>query len=493
MKGFYSIDGKTYSDTDDAFQSALSYAHSKKIRPQCLCSDTPIPMYVARIDGRFLVKRMPNSGQTHNAMCPSYEPPPELSGLGKVLGSAISDDGEAGETVLKVGFSLTKRVANIEAPLSSGQSDSVKAETNKLTLRAFFDYLWDQAEFTRWSPKMEDKRNWYVIHRHLVDSAHGKKVKGQDLENVLYVPEPWERPKAEEIKRRRNASLASIAKGHKGSHAKKIVVGEYKTLEPSRFGHVLSIKHAPGWGLFMNEDVAERIRKRFAMELEMFEACEAKGDVRLLCIATFSLSPSRQAKLDEVSLILCNRHWIPVETPEELDLINELIAQKRYFCKGLRYNLLRGEPLASAVLQDTLGQETALYVVPRDADEAYREALEELQNNSGLSSWVWETDKYPNVPTLPPQLRSDGYGRSQSRVAAATARDVPQSRPQNPAAHDKTESATPEVRGSGRSTVEDEPPPAPPLPEHPYDDVPEAHSKHEQHDQSAEPAVESAR
>jgi hypothetical protein len=67
-------------------------------------------MYVARLgasDG-YIVKRMPDTGSHHAPDCPSYEPPAEVSGLGQVLGSAITEDPATGETTLKLDFPMSK-------------------------------------------------------------------------------------------------------------------------------------------------------------------------------------------------------------------------------------------------------------------------------------------------------------------------------------------------------------------------------------------------
>jgi len=42
-------------------------------------------MYVAKIGaGKYVIKRMPDSGLTHAHNCPSYLPPEALSGFGQV-------------------------------------------------------------------------------------------------------------------------------------------------------------------------------------------------------------------------------------------------------------------------------------------------------------------------------------------------------------------------------------------------------------------------
>ena len=106
-------------DSDDpAFPVALAQAYNapniEEVRPRCLCrrseagheQDEGIPMYISRLGDTYLCKRMPNSAQEHTAECDSYELPPEMTGYGAVLGSAIQE-GPDGVTTLKLDFSLT--------------------------------------------------------------------------------------------------------------------------------------------------------------------------------------------------------------------------------------------------------------------------------------------------------------------------------------------------------------------------------------------------
>ena len=78
-------------------------------------------MYVARLAGTsdgFIVKRMPDTGSQHAPDCPSYEPPPKSSGLGQVLGSAISEDPATGETTLRLDFAMSKMAGRSTVPVS---------------------------------------------------------------------------------------------------------------------------------------------------------------------------------------------------------------------------------------------------------------------------------------------------------------------------------------------------------------------------------------
>ena len=431
MLARYSIGGTVMTDADDSFQMALNHAHSKRIRPLCLCRDEPIPMYIARIDGRFHIKRMPNSGGTHDPLCVSYEMPVELSGKGSLKGSAITDDAENGGTTLKVAFSLTRRPNRGAIAQSGAVSDTVKSDAHKLTIRSTLHYLWDEAGFNRWSPRMEGKRSWSVIRRHVVAAAEDVKVKGQPLGELLYIPEQWGKEQADDIKSRRQQHIAKIVPTTGGTHSLMLYVGECKGIEQTPFGFKMVVKNAPDFPLHFSKDVRERIGKRFAMDLGLKESLEGS---HLMFISTFSLDMARNAQLDEVSFVICTKDWIPVETPDEVDLVSALVGQHRHFIKGLRYNVQRDAPLAAAVLLDSLGQETALYVVPAAASEAYRAGLEELQNNSALPSWTWNVGTDPKIPALP-AAGTPGTRSATSRRPSST-RPTSSLTPSQPAALD---------------------------------------------------------
>lgn len=428
MLARYSINGSVYAETDDSFQLALNHAHSKKLRPMCLCRDPAIEMYIARIDGKFYVKRMPNSGRGHDPMCVSYDPPPELSGLGSVLGNAISEEGEEGGTALRVDFSLSRRPGARAAALGGGDSDSVKTDANKLTLRSTLHYLWDQAGFNRWMPRMEGKRSWRVIRRHLLDAAEGKKLKGQSLGEVLYIPEAWNKDEEADQNARRDQMTAKLIPSTGGAHTLMLCVGECKSLDQTAYGYKITVKHAPTFGIFFNEEIYKRIKKRFEVEMALKDL---RPDAHLMFIATFGLSVARTASLDEVSFMLCSKDYIPIETIDDVNLIEALVAHKRTFVKGLRYNVPSKAPLASAVLLDTIGKETALYVIPPGATEVFKAGIEELRTHSNLPSFVWDVGDAPAVPALPPMATP--ASRHTARSAPAPQSPLP-SPPAAPAA-----------------------------------------------------------
>ena len=89
----YLIGGQRLRTDSSGFAEAISAAHAEHHRPRCLCLLDGIEMYVARLGDGFIVKRLPNTGSHHAPDCPSYEPPPEFSGL---TGLGVCDCGRSG-------------------------------------------------------------------------------------------------------------------------------------------------------------------------------------------------------------------------------------------------------------------------------------------------------------------------------------------------------------------------------------------------------------
>jgi hypothetical protein len=393
------IHDELFELADPRLPAALASIYGTKTRPVCACKPGGMEMYISKIAGKYAVKRMPNTGPDHSADCDSYEPPPELSGLGQVMGSAIEEDAEEGLTTLKLGFSLTK-VAGKKAPSpGTSEKDSVKTEGNKLTLRGTLHYLWEQAGFNRWTPGMEGKRPWAVIRKYLLLAAENKVAKGGALPERLYVPEPFTAEKKGEIAQRRVARMAKAAAPAKETRQLMIVIGEVAVIDKSRFGFKIRFKHVPDCDFMMNEELHTRLQKRFATEIELWDSNSENG-VHLMAIATFGVGHTGVPSIEEIALMVVSPGWIPFENQFELMLLGSLVEKKRRFTKGLRYNLASSTPLATAVLADTQPQPTAMYIVPFGANEEYLQDLDELIGNSKLSSWRWELGA-DDMPALP--------------------------------------------------------------------------------------------
>jgi hypothetical protein len=400
MKAHYIIQGEAIEANGEGFQASLKNAYPQKIRPLCPCKQPPVEMYIAQVNGHFIVKRMPNTGNYHDLECDSYEIPPGLSGLGQVLGSAIKENSGDGLTALKFGFSLSKGPTKTIPTGNGEEKNSVKTDGNKLSLRGTLHYLWEQAVFNKWSPGMVGKRNWFVIRKYLYEAAKDKTAKNVSLETQLFIPETFKLDQKDELTQRRLATIHSLRNGDNKHKQLMLMVGEVKEITSARFGHKMVVKHLPDFPIMLNDDIYHRLLKRFNVEIELWSANESG---HLMVIGTFGINESGIPSFEEVALMMVTENWIPYDNADELRLINSLTQANQRFIKCLRYNLPSTVPTASVLLSDKDKGITALFICPASATEIYRHDLNELISNSDINTWLWDAGNVA-LPKFPFQV-----------------------------------------------------------------------------------------
>ena len=393
----YDIDGQRWVKDTPGFTEAIARAFDQRLRPRCLCRRNPdgqgIEMYVARFMDSYIVKRMPETGSQHAPDCPSHEPPAEFSGLGQVLGSAITENLTTGETTLKLDFPLTKMPSRSQMPPAGGDSDSVATDGTKLSLRGLLHYLWDQAELTRWHPGFAGKRTWATVRRHLLQAAEHKLARGAALRVRLYVPEPFSIDKRDEINARRLAQWHNAMAAPGKPQQLMLLICEVKEIAAARFGFKAVVKHVPDQAFAVDEQLYRRLAGRFESELTLWGAAE---DIHMVMVATFGVSGSGVPTIQELCLMPVTRHWLPVENEFEKQLLERLVSESRCFVKALHYNLGRRDSIASALLTDTSAP-VELHVVAQDHDCSSPRTATDDKVASATQRWAW----YPRLQSLP--------------------------------------------------------------------------------------------
>ena len=391
------VGGQCYETGAPGFAEAVAEAYAARHRPRCLCLVQGVEMYVARLGDGYIVKRMPNTGSHHAPDCPSYEPPAEFSGLGQVLGSAITEDPATGETSLKLDFPMTRIPGRSTPPVTGGADAGVAADGCRLSLRGLLHYLWDQAGLTRWHPGFVGKRNWATVRRHLLQAAEGKIARGAALRARLYIPEVFSVERREPIHARRLAQWArATASPGKPQHL-MLLVAEVKGIEPARYGYRAVVKHVPEQSFVIDETLYRRMGRRFERELSLWSTA---GDLHMVMIATFGVSDAGVPTIAELCLMTVTGEWLPVEDSFERQLVERLVRDRRSFVKALRYNLPPWQPMTCAILTDCVGSPVALHVAPHEAEG---QVLSDAPSNSaddGLRHWFWNPARYP-LPQLP--------------------------------------------------------------------------------------------
>jgi hypothetical protein len=395
----YEIASRRFEIGTRGFAEAIADAHAAHQRPRCMCLVEGVEMYVARLGEGYIVKRMPDTGSHHAPDCQSYEPPAEFSGLGQVLGSAITEDPATGETTLKLDFPLTKMPGRSQTPPADGDSDSVVSDGTRLSLRGLLHYLWEQAELTRWHPGFAGKRSWTTVRRHLLQAAAHKVARGDALSARLYVPEPFSIDQRDAINGRRLAQWQHAVAALGKPQPLMLLIGEVKEIVPARYGFKAVVKHVPDQAFAIDEGLFRQLGRRFEPELELWGASD---DIHMVMIATFGVAASGTPRIEELSLIPVTRCWLPVEDGFEKQLVDRLVQDNRSFVKGQRYNLPSGQLSISATLTDVDHSPIAL-CIPRQAleDQQARTKLEVVVNGSPV--WVWHaaSEGMPPLPLRP--------------------------------------------------------------------------------------------
>lgn len=393
------IGGRRLDSGHPAFADAIAAAHADHQRPRCLCLIEGVEMYVARLAGTsdgFIVKRMPGTGSLHAPDCASYEPLPEASGLGQVLGSAITEDPATGETTLKLDFPMSKIGGRTTMPVAGNASDSVASHGTKLSLRGLLHYLWDQAELTRWQPGFAGKRSWGTVRRHLLQAAENKIARGDSLRARLYVPEAFSVDQRDAINARRMAQWSQAAAAPGKPQQLMLLIGEVKEIVPARYGFKAVVKHVPDQGFALDEQAYRRLGRRFEPQLALWGAAD---DIHMVMIATFSVGAAGVPTIMELSLMPATRQWLPVEDAFEKQLVEKLVGDGRSFIKGLRYNLGTASALACATLTDCESSAPLLFIVPAGKEDNGRYLH---LTDPSLPVWLWHPSREAML-TLPPR------------------------------------------------------------------------------------------
>ncbi|RVJ73178.1 DUF1173 domain-containing protein [Sinorhizobium meliloti] len=393
----FAIGDQTVDESSPEFRALLPHAYEQKLRPMCMCKEPPVPMYIARLDDQYLIKRMPLSGRDHDPACPSYEPPYELSGLGPLIGNAIQIDA-SGKADLKLDFSLTKRGPR-SAPGASAEAaePGIRSEPKKLSLRAMLHYLWEAGELTEWRSTWTGRRGWGRVRTSLINAASQMTARGGPLSDMIFVPEVFHPDDKDGIAARRATALKSIQATGSGPRKLMMIVAEVKEFSAAREGNKIVVRHLP-FPLMIEDGAWRRLAVRYETELELWRSSEA---LHLIVIATFGVSTAGIASVEEVALMVVNEHWLPFEDIHELRLLEKLSHLRRKSVKGLRFNLPRDAPIVSVTLPEQKPAPVAMFIVPASAGDEYEQALTNMIDaRPEIAPWVWRVAE-GEMPRLP--------------------------------------------------------------------------------------------
>ena len=381
------IKGTVLAVDDPRLQDALAAVYESQERPRCLCVPGGIEMYVAR-HRQYVVKRMPDTGRQHHPGCSSYEPDPQESGLGELMGEAVLER-DSGQIELRVDFPWARTCGRGVARSEPRDVTEVGVAPRRMSLRALTHYLFQRAGFNRWSPAMEGKRSQGVLRKHLQEAAKDLTVKGVALADRLYVPEAFSEATHFEAAQRRRTKLA-VLRPDDVQAPLAIVLGEFKSVDSTASGSRVWIKHMPDAPLLVANKTWERMVRVFA---PLFEARDADSGhkARLIMTALIRARREHTYELDAASMMLTSAHWIPVEGVHELPLIDALVVAHRRFIKPLRYDARRDVAFPNVLLLDSGPQAVPLHVISPFMSIEERRAREAAISGARSALWSWRT------------------------------------------------------------------------------------------------------
>lgn len=402
------IGGRVYGDNTAELQEALGKAYADNVRPRCMCVRHGVEMYISKFK-EYVVKRMPETGTLHHPSCQSYELPADESGLGQVIGEAIIE--RSAELVeVRVDFALTRRAGKAFPAGDGGDKSEVQVERKKLSLRGLLHYLWERAGFNRWYPRMEGRRSYFVVRKHLLLAAGEVETKGVRLSERLFIPESYSPERAEEIAKRRARDLQLLRSPEEEVQFKMMIaIGEVKDFKPTNFsGYRVVLKHLPDSGFTVDEKGWERVKKTFGHELAEWEVAE--GKIRLIMACVFFEKRENVFEIDSLTLMMVDQNWVPIDSSVERTVCEKLVVEKRAFIKPLRYEAKQAGGFPNFKLVDMGTQAVALDIVSAFANDKERAAKAKALTERGKDSWVWDTGKEKDVPDFPRAVRREAEG-----------------------------------------------------------------------------------
>lgn len=406
------VKGRVLAGNDPELQAALASIYETPERPRCMCVEGGVDLYISRRPSGFHLARMPGTGNRHHPACPDYEPSPSISGRGALLGEAIVE--KTPELVeVHLGFPLSKSTGRAIPKGEPSPVKDVHAPKHRMSLLALLHTLYENARFNRWYPAMAGARSQGVIRKYLMEAAEHIVVKGEPLSKRLYVPEPFQLDRKDEIVERRRNKLAFLNGSEDSERPFGVVVGQFKEAQDGYGARKIFIKHMPDTPLYLENKPWERVARVYAPYFTALEASEHKP--RVMTAAVISARMENVYQIERLAMMLVSDEFIPVTGAFELPLVRKLIDERRVFLKPLQYDAPVATAFPNFILLDVRTPDGADYPLHiRSAFHSEREAAAKTKAiaSTGEGAWLWDTAE--SVPALPPPRR---FSPNQTRAA----------------------------------------------------------------------------
>jgi hypothetical protein len=316
----YSLGDRRFESHEKTFEEIIDAAYARRERPLCLCKAPGLPVYIAKLSGAYVLKRMPGTGCEHALLCPHHEKSGAVRAAKPPPASAIWEDPQTGNVHLRIGFSLSKRAPGSTPPSATSARTDPSETASRLDLLDLLEFLWERAGLTRWRPEFAGKRTWAVVRHRLFAAAANVRVHEKPLVDSLYIPESFCVEKRDQIDERRSRQLTPLLACNVIGSRLMILIGELKEMAPVAEGVKLRIKHLPDFPFQIDRETHERLAVRIERELSLLTI---PSGVRFVLVATFGLRAMGKPVIQLASLTSMTHEWarqnsaIPKRNPRE--------------------------------------------------------------------------------------------------------------------------------------------------------------------------------
>jgi len=302
----YLVGNRCYRHGDSGLEQALALAQSG--RALCLCDGIGIPVYVSRHEGRRVLKRMPGTGFRHAADCPHHRHAEREATFAQTPVPPVLVDPGTGRTHVRVDFPLTMSSGTSHQSMApGGWGVEMLAHGPRFSLGDLLLFLWRRAELTRWHPSFEGKRTWGVIRRHLLRAADGVCIGHVGLPDILFVPEPFAKERADAIDARiqQRFVVATCRRAH-GRQPLLLMCAELKTVSTTSDAETdcLILKHLPRLPIRIDLSRAD---------LPQLPARPSDGG-HVVIAATIAARGGSPPSVVQLATLETFRTWVPRET-----------------------------------------------------------------------------------------------------------------------------------------------------------------------------------
>lgn len=310
----FRMQGEVFAGTEDAFWSAIAVAHADKDRPQCLCRDAGVPMYISRHGNGYSVKRMPNTAALHSLSCKSHDitSPTRAATKPSVVRTG------ADTFAVRLGFPLRPRQERA-LPIDRHRLDGSRGDRSQagLSLSELLALLWWLTGLDRWHPGFVGKRNWALVRALVLRAAARVETTSGLLADQLFVPPVFD-PVASRV------SIASPLRGWSDrqrypTKRLKILLAEVKQLAVRAEAVTLVLKQLPG--------VEVRCRSCAMSALpSLTRWAEAVNNerIRFVVAATSSVEHPHGLLVERIEGQPLSRQWLPLSESVDVDRIDPL-------------------------------------------------------------------------------------------------------------------------------------------------------------------------